>query len=46
MKQILKFLDIFFQGKERINILDFTQIIEQQSSEMLLSVRFPKTLTL
>lgn len=38
MKQILLFLDLFFEGKDKINIIDFTQIIEQKSSEMLLSV--------
>lgn len=38
MKQILIFLDICFGTKELINVMDFTEIIEQKSSEMLLSV--------
>ena len=40
MKQIIAFLDLFFEEKEKINIVDFTQIIDTKSSEMLLSVRY------
>ena len=37
-KQILSFLDICFEGKQSINIDQFTEINEKKSSEMLLSI--------
>jgi len=37
-KQILLFLDNCFQGKQAINIEEFTKINEELSSEMLLSI--------
>ena len=46
MKQIIIYLDIMFGEKEKINIVDFTEIIEQKSSEMLLSVNLHLSLSL
>ena len=40
-KEILIFLDACFGDKAYINVLEFTNIIEEKSSEMLLSVKSP-----
>jgi hypothetical protein len=37
-KQILMFIEKIFEGKESLNIKQFTKIIEEVSSEMLLTV--------
>lgn len=37
-KQILLFIEKIFEGKESLNIKQFTEIIEKVSSEMLLTI--------